>query len=73
MSRRGKRCTGRARHGGVAACRAARLWPPTPALPAAAFVRLKAALLAGGLITCDVPYALAVDAELSAARPALRA
>ena len=50
----------------VAAYRAARLWPPTPALPAAAFVRLKAALLAGGLITFDVPYALAVDAELSA-------
>lgn len=51
----------------VAAYRAARLWPPTPALPAAAFVRLKAALLAGGLITCDVPYSLAVDAELSGA------
>ena len=51
----------------VAAYRAARLWPRNPALPAAAYVRLKAALLAGGLITCDVPYALAVDAELSAA------
>ena len=51
----------------VAAYRAARLWPRSPALPAAAFVRLKAALIAGGLITCDVPYALAVDAELSAA------
>ena len=51
----------------VAAYRDARLWPPTPVLPAAAFVRLKAALLAGGLITYDVPYALAVDEELSAA------
>ena len=54
----------------VAAYRAARLWPRTPDLPAAAFVRLKAALLAGGLITWDVPYALAVDAELSTASPA---
>ena len=54
----------------VAAYRAARIWPRTPALPAAAFVRLKAALLAGGLITYDVPHALAVDAELSAAGPA---
>ena len=50
----------------IAAYRTARLWPRTPALPAAAFVRLKAALLAGGLITFDVPYGLAVDAELSA-------
>ena len=54
----------------VAAYRDARLWPRTPAFPAAAFVRLKAALLAGGLITYDVPYALAVDAELSADGPA---
>ena len=51
----------------VTAYREAGLWPRTPAFPAAAFVRLKAALLAGGLITWDVPYALAVDAELSAA------
>ena len=41
------------------------LWPRTPALPAAAFVRLKAALFAGGLIMYDVPYAHAVDEELS--------
>ena len=51
----------------VAAYRAARLWPRTPALPAAAWARLKAALLAGGLITYDVPYALAVDEQLSSA------
>ena len=54
----------------VAAYRDADLWPRTPALPAAAFARLKAALLAGGLITHDVPYALAVDEELSAVGPA---
>ena len=53
----------------VAAYRAADLWPRTPALPAAAFVRLKAALLAGGLIGYDVPYALAVDAELATGAP----
>ena len=52
----------------TAAYRAARLWPRTPALPAAAWVRLKAAFLAGGLITYDVPYALAVDAELTSLR-----
>ena len=45
--------------------RAAGLWPRTPALPVAAYARLKAALLAGGLISYDVPYGLAVDAALS--------
>ena len=53
----------------VAAYRDADLWPRTPALGAAAFARLKAALLAGGLIAHDVPYAVAVDEELSAAGP----
>ncbi len=42
------------------------LWPSTPAFPVDAFVRLKAALLSGGLISYDVPYEHAVDAELSA-------
>ena len=51
----------------VSGYRAAGLWPRTPALPAAAFVRLKAALLAGGLTMYDVPYAHAVDEELSSA------
>ena len=60
----------RAHHLGLSRRRTTRLWPRTPALPAAAFARLKAALLAGGLITYDVPYALAVDAALSAAGPA---
>jgi NitT/TauT family transport system substrate-binding protein len=45
--------------------RDAGLWPRTPALPVAAFARLKSALLSGGLISYDVPYDLAVDAELS--------
>ena len=47
--------------------------PSTPVLPIAAWVSLDTALLAGGLITCDVPYALAVDEELSAAGTADRA
>ena len=51
----------------VSGYRAAGIWPRTPALPAAAFVRLKAALLAGGLIGYDVPYAHAVDEALSSA------
>ena len=41
--------------------------PGRPALPATAFVRLNAALLAGGLIMYDVPNAHAVDEELSSA------
>ncbi len=52
----------------IAAYRTSRLWPRSPELPPAAFVRLKAALLAGGLLSHDVPYALAVNAELSGAR-----
>ena len=49
----------------VAGYRDARVWPRGTALPAAAYVRLKAALLAGGLIAHDVPYEDAVDAALS--------
>ena len=36
--------------------RASGLWPGCTALPPAAFVRLKAALLSGGLISRDMPY-----------------
>ena len=46
--------------------RSANVWPATPVFPVDAFVRLKAALLSGGLISYDVPYDLAVDEELSA-------
>ena len=52
----------------VAAYRANGLWASTPELPAAAYVRLKAALVSGGLIRRDPPYERVVDAELS--RPA---
>lgn len=37
--------------------RASGLWPRTPEFPPSAFVRLKAALLSGGLITRDMPFA----------------
>jgi NitT/TauT family transport system substrate-binding protein len=47
--------------------RTARLWAETPDLPPATFVRLKAALLSGGLITHDFPYDHIVDAGLSRA------
>ena len=46
--------------------RRSNLWARTPALPVDAFVRLKAALLSGGLISYDAPYDRVVDAELSA-------
>lgn len=49
----------------IAAYRAAGLWARTPALPPAPFVRLKAALISGGLIRTDPPYAKVVDSELS--------
>ena len=42
-----------------------KLWPKTTALPAASFVRLKAALLSGNLIQKDIPYNRIVDQELS--------
>lgn len=50
----------------ISTLRGADLWPRTPAFPPTAFVRLKAALLTGGLIEYDVPYDVAVDADLSA-------
>ena len=49
--------------------RDAGLWPRTPALPPPAFVRLKAALLSGGLIATDLPYDRIVDPGLSLAEP----
>lgn len=49
--------------------RDASLWARTPDLPATAFVRLKAALLSGGLITTDFPYERIVDANLSNSLP----
>jgi NitT/TauT family transport system substrate-binding protein len=45
--------------------RVAGLWAESPELPVAAFVRLKAALLSGGLIGYDVPYQRVVVADLS--------
>jgi NitT/TauT family transport system substrate-binding protein len=45
--------------------RAAGLWAREPELPAAPFVRLKAALISGGLISSDPTYEKLVDAELS--------
>jgi NitT/TauT family transport system substrate-binding protein len=53
----------------VRSYREAALWPRTPALPPAAFVRLKAALLSGGLIATDLPYDRIVDPGLSLAEP----
>lgn len=50
----------------IATLRDAGLWAQTPVFPVTAFVRLKAALLTGGLISHDVPYDDAVDADLSA-------
>lgn len=50
----------------VATLRDAGLWARTPAFPVTAFVRLKAALLCGGLIVHDIAYDDAVDADLSA-------
>lgn len=42
-----------------------KLWPKTTVLPVESFVRLKAALLSGGLIQKDIPYDRIVDQELS--------
>ncbi len=53
----------------VAGYRAAGVWARTPDLPVDAFVRLKAALLSGGLIDRDFPFDLIVDADLSQADP----
>ncbi|MEM8973898.1 MAG: ABC transporter substrate-binding protein [Pseudomonadota bacterium] len=41
--------------------RKAGLWAQNPALPTSAIVRLKAALLSGGLIARDIPYESIVD------------
>ena len=51
----------------VGAYRASGLWAKTPELPASAYLRLKAALVSGGLIRNDPPYERLVDAELSQA------
>jgi NitT/TauT family transport system substrate-binding protein len=53
----------------VAGYRAAGVWARSPALPVASFVRLKAALLSGGLIDRDFPFDRIVDADLSRADP----
>ncbi len=47
--------------------RDAGLWARTPALPVTAFMRLKAALVSGGLIDRDIPFDRIVDAGLSRA------
>ena len=43
----------------------ANVWPKTTILPVESFVRLKAALLSGGLIERDIPYELVIDRQLS--------
>lgn len=45
--------------------RRAHLWSRTPALPPAALLRLKAALVSGGLLQRDTPYERVIDADLS--------
>jgi hypothetical protein len=45
--------------------RASGVWTATPDLPPAPVLRLKAALVSGGLIRRDPPYETIVDAELS--------
>jgi NitT/TauT family transport system substrate-binding protein len=51
----------------VGAYRASGLWAQTPELPASPYLRLKAALVSGGLIKRDPSYERVVDAELSQA------
>ena len=51
----------------VGAYRASGLWARTPDLPPAPYLRLKAALVSGGLIRSDPPYERIVDAALSRA------
>lgn len=53
----------------VGSYRSAGLWARAADLPATAFVRLKAALLSGGLISHDFPYDHIVDQRLSCAEP----
>ena len=54
----------------VASYRQAGVWARSPTLPVASFVRLKAALLSGGLIDRDFPFDRIVDADLSRSDPA---
>jgi len=49
----------------IGAYRASGLWARTPDLPPAPVLRLKAALVSGGLIRSDPPYEKIVDRELS--------
>jgi NitT/TauT family transport system substrate-binding protein len=49
----------------IGAYRASGLWARTPELPPAPFLRLKAALVSGGLIRSDPPYERIVDPALS--------
>ena len=53
----------------LAAYRQSDLWAKTPDLPLSAFLRLKAALVSGGLITHDFPFDLIVDSGLSRTDP----
>jgi NitT/TauT family transport system substrate-binding protein len=48
----------------IAGYRASGLWARSHALPAPTFVRLKAALLSGGLISRDIPWEAVVDDSL---------
>ena len=48
----------------IGAYRASGLWARTPDLPPAPILRLKAALVSGGLIRSDPPYERIVDPEL---------
>jgi NitT/TauT family transport system substrate-binding protein len=45
--------------------RGSQLWARTPELPAETFIRLKAALVSGGLIDSDPPYERIINAGLS--------
>jgi NitT/TauT family transport system substrate-binding protein len=51
----------------IGAYRSSGLWAKTPELPAAPYLRLKAALVSGGLISRDVAYEHVVDTEVSQA------
>lgn len=53
----------------IAAYRDAGLWARNPDLPLAAFLRLKAALVSGGMVHRDIDYAHVIDANLSSADP----
>jgi NitT/TauT family transport system substrate-binding protein len=53
----------------IAGYRGASVWAHTPALPVAAFLRLKAALISGGLIDRDLPFDRIIDPGLSRTDP----